>query len=168
MRTAIVLSFVVMAGVIAFMFNGQPVGAIAVSTPHPYATCEQSRNLVPLLHWHLEQYLSPEMDPEYVKQQLIRANIAADYPYDWCLPRYAMRGTLDFWQPEKEVWAVAWLDMLPLPPKRPRFYAKKKPRTLHASVTIPVKVNQVQPPPRPTRGTHGQNTQLWKIPSAAL
>jgi hypothetical protein len=166
MRAAIVLSFVIMAGVIAFMFNGQPVGAIAVSAPHPYADCEQARNLVPLLHWHLDQYLSPEMDPEAVKQKLIQANIAADYPYDWCAPRAALRGTLDYWQADRETWAVAWLDMLPLPPKRPSF-AAKKPRQVHASVTIPVKVNTVLPPPRP-RGTHGQSTNIRQIPSAAL
>jgi hypothetical protein len=167
MRTAIVLSFVIMVGAIVFFYQGQPVGTIEVSTPHPYSTCQQDRDLAPLLHWHLEQHVHPEMDPQYVKQKLIQANIAADYPYDWCAPRLALRGTLDFWQADVETWAVAWLDILPLPPKRPRFYAKKKPKMLHAAVTIPVKVTTVQPPQRP-RGTNGQGFNVLKIPSAAL
>jgi hypothetical protein len=165
-----------MAGAIVFLYQGREVGAIEVSTPHPYATCQQDRSLVPLLHWHLEQHLHPEMDPEHVKQKLLRANIAADYPYDWCAPRSALRGTLDYWQAEKETWAVAWLDILPLPPRRPKMFsgrpkiilgAKKAPKQAHASVTIPVKVNVVLPPTRP-RGINGQSSNVLKIPSAAL
>ena len=155
------LSAVIMAtGIYIMAPGGVEMGFLPLSVPHPYGDCEKGRDKAIWLKHRLQQLL--EGPPANIQETLLTEGLAQTYKYDWCLDRYEIRHTIAYWLPDRQVYTQP----PPLPPKRPHI-AAKKPRQLHASVTIPVKVNIVLPPARP-RGIHGQSSNVRQIPSTAL
>jgi hypothetical protein len=124
-------SAVIVAGGLYVMFWGSPVHYIPLSLPHPHGICAQDRELGRRVQERLEKLT---LEPEQIAPALIRENLAADYPVDWCAPRYGvheLRGTIVWWRKD-DIWSrPRMVDPKPLIAKRPNVFV---PLTVHVAL----------------------------------
>lgn len=124
-------SAIIMAGGVYVLFWGSPVHYIPLSVPHPQGICAQDRELARKVQERLDKLVT---DPEQIAPTLIRENLAADYPHDWCAPRYGvneLRGSIVWWRKD-DIWSRPMItDPKPLIARRPNVFV---PLTVHVSL----------------------------------
>lgn len=124
-------SAIIMAGGVYVLFWGSPVHYIPLSLPHPHGICAQDRELARTVQERLDKLV---VEPDQIGPTLIKENLAAEYPYDWCAPRYGvneLRGTIVWWRKD-DIWSRPVLaDPKPLIAKRPSVFV---PLTVHVSL----------------------------------
>lgn len=123
-------SAVIVAGGIYVLFWGSPVHYIPLSLPHPYGICAQDRELAAKVRERLDKLV---IEPDQIGPTLIKENLAADYPYDWCAPRYGvheLRGGIVWWRKD-DIWSRPIGEPTQLIAKRPNVFV---PLTVHVSL----------------------------------
>jgi hypothetical protein len=113
-------SAVILATGIYIMWFGGVVHHLPLSVPNPHGVCQADRELGKKLQERLERLV---IEPGAIQEALIKENLAAPYPYDWCAPRLKLRPTIIWW--DADVWNRGGSDMPPviitMPRRRPTF-----------------------------------------------
>jgi hypothetical protein len=124
-------SAIIMAGGVDVLFWGSPVHYIPLSLPHPYGICSQDRELARKAQERLDRLV---LEPDQIAPTLVRENLAAEYPMDWCAPRYGvneLRGSIVWWRKD-DIWSRPRIvDPKPLIARRPNVFV---PLTVHVSL----------------------------------
>jgi hypothetical protein len=123
-------SAVIVAGGVYVLFWGSPVHYIPLSLPHPHGICAQDRELGRKVQERLDKLA---LEPDQIGPTLIAENLAADYPHDWCAPRYGvneLKGTILWWRKD-DIWSRPIRAEPPLIAKRPNVFV---PLTVHVSL----------------------------------
>jgi hypothetical protein len=113
-------ALIVSGGIYLMLPGGVEAGYMPLSTPHPYGVCQEDRDRAIWLKHRLEQLLRGP--PEEIKGALIREGLAAEYAYDWCIPKYEIRHTIAYWLTNRQVFTQP----PPMPPKRPSFAGRPR------------------------------------------